>query len=74
MASTQRGSTHVQCSEHELQQVGDQTHPPTLEPLLEYYATLKTGDPRYAWLDGIVAVAQGKVATQRVDYRVYQVR
>lgn len=33
----------------------------------------ETGDPRYAWLNGIAALAQGKVAPQRVDYRVYQV-
>jgi hypothetical protein len=30
----------------------------------------ETGDPRYAWLNGVVAVAQGKIAPQRVDYRV----
>jgi hypothetical protein len=36
--------------------------------------SFETGDPRYAWLNGIVAVAQGKVAPQRVDYRVYQLR
>ncbi len=34
----------------------------------------ETGDPRYAWLNGIVALGQGKVGPQRVDYRVYQVR
>jgi feruloyl esterase len=34
----------------------------------------ETGDPRYAWLNRVVAVAQGKVAPQRVDYRVYQLR
>jgi hypothetical protein len=34
----------------------------------------ETGDPRYAWLNSVVAVAQGKVAPQRVDYRVYHLR
>jgi feruloyl esterase len=34
----------------------------------------ETGDPRYAWLNSVVAVAQGKVGPQRVDYRLYQLR
>ncbi len=34
----------------------------------------ETADPRYAWLNTIVALGQGKVGPQRVDYRVYQVR
>lgn len=34
----------------------------------------ETGDARYAWLNGVVAVAEGKLAAQRVDYRVYQLR
>lgn len=34
----------------------------------------ETGDERYAWLNGIVAIGQGKIAPNRVDYRVYQVR
>lgn len=33
----------------------------------------ETGDARYAWLNGIVAIGQGKIAPHRVDYRVYQV-
>ena len=33
----------------------------------------ETGDPRYAWLNGIVAIGQGKIAPGRVDYQVYQV-
>ncbi len=34
----------------------------------------ETGDARYAWLNGVVAVAEGKLSAQRVDYRVYQLR
>lgn len=34
----------------------------------------ETGDARYAWLNGVVAVGEGKIGPQRVDYRVYQVR
>ncbi len=34
----------------------------------------ETGDERYAWLNGIVAIGEGKVGPQRVDYRVYVVR
>jgi hypothetical protein len=34
----------------------------------------ETGDERYAWLNGIVAIGEGKIGQQRVDYRVYQVR
>ena len=33
----------------------------------------ETGDPRYAWMNRIFAIAQGKVGPLRVDYRVYQV-
>jgi hypothetical protein len=34
----------------------------------------ETGDARYAWLNGIVAIGQGKIAPNRVEYRVYSVR
>ena len=34
----------------------------------------ETGDERYAWLNRIVAVAEGRVALNAGDYRVYQVQ
>jgi hypothetical protein len=33
----------------------------------------ETGDPRYAWLNRIVAVAEGRVLPNAVEYRVYEV-
>jgi hypothetical protein len=33
----------------------------------------ETGDPRYAWLNSSVAVSQGRVLPNAVEYRVYQV-
>ena len=33
----------------------------------------ETGDPRYAWLNAIVAVAEGRGGPGFVEYRVYQV-
>jgi hypothetical protein len=33
----------------------------------------ETGDPRYAWLNRVVAVAEGRVLPGAVEYRVYQV-
>jgi hypothetical protein len=33
----------------------------------------ETGDPRYAWLNAVVAVAEGRVLPDAVEYRVYQV-
>jgi hypothetical protein len=33
----------------------------------------ETGDPRYAWLNSTVAVAEGRVLPNAVEYRVYQV-
>jgi hypothetical protein len=33
----------------------------------------ETGDPRYSWLNSVVAVAQGRVLRNAVEYRVYQV-
>ena len=33
----------------------------------------ETGDPRYAWLNSIVAVSQGRVLPNAVEYRVYEV-
>lgn len=32
----------------------------------------ETGDPRYAWLNSVVAVAEGRLRPQAVEYRVYQ--
>ena len=42
----------------------------------EYFMTnprFETGDDRYAWLNGLVCVAEGKRAEQGVAYRVYAV-
>lgn len=33
----------------------------------------ETGDARYAWLNRVVAVAEGRVIPSAVEYRVYQV-
>ena len=33
----------------------------------------ETGDSRYAWLNSVVAVAEGRVLPNAVEYRVYQV-
>ncbi len=33
---------------------------------------LETGDERYAWLNGIVAVAEGRVLPGAVEYRVFE--
>ena len=33
----------------------------------------ETGDPRYAWLNSIVAVSEGRVLPNAVEYRVFQV-
>jgi hypothetical protein len=33
----------------------------------------ETGDERYAWLNSIVAVAEGRAKTSAVEYRVYKV-
>jgi hypothetical protein len=41
-----------------------------------YFVTqprFETGDARYAWLNGIVAIGQGKIAPNRVEYRVYSI-
>lgn len=35
--------------------------------------TFETGDPRYAWLNAIVAVAEGRSGSGWVEYRVFQV-
>jgi hypothetical protein len=32
----------------------------------------ETGDPRYAWLNRIVCLAEGKVGPNKVTYRVYR--
>ena len=40
-----------------------------------YFATqprFETGDARYAWLNQVVAVAEGRVLPGAVEYRVYQ--
>lgn len=34
----------------------------------------ETGDPRYAWLNAVVAVAEGRVLPGAVEYRVFEVR
>jgi hypothetical protein len=34
----------------------------------------ETGDPRYAWLNGLFVVSQGRVGPSRVEYRVFEVR
>jgi hypothetical protein len=33
----------------------------------------ETGDPRYAWLNAVVAVGEGRVLPSAVEYRIYQV-
>ncbi len=33
----------------------------------------ETGDERYAWLNSIVAIGQGRTIPGAVEYRVYQV-
>jgi hypothetical protein len=33
----------------------------------------ETGDERYAWLNSVVAVAEGRALANAVEYRVYQV-
>lgn len=32
----------------------------------------ETGDPRYSWLNSVVAVAEGRICAGAVEYRVYQ--
>jgi hypothetical protein len=34
----------------------------------------ETGDPRYAWLNSVFIVSQGRVGPSRVEYRVFEVR
>ncbi len=34
----------------------------------------ETGDPRYAFLNGLFVVSQGRVGPLRVEYRVFEVR
>ena len=34
---------------------------------------MQTGDPRYAWVNNIVCVAQGRLRPGRVEYEVFQV-
>jgi hypothetical protein len=41
-----------------------------------YYMTqprFETGDPRYAWLNSAVCVAEGRILPNAVEYRVFQV-
>jgi hypothetical protein len=33
---------------------------------------MQTGDPRYRWVNNIIAVGQGRLAPGRVEYNVYQ--
>lgn len=42
----------------------------------QYFFTtprMQTGDPRYAWVNNIVCVAQGRLLANRVEYNVHQV-
>ena len=42
----------------------------------DYFMTaprFETGDERYAWLNSVIAVAEGRSAPNAVEYRVYQV-
>lgn len=42
----------------------------------EYFMTsprFETGDERYAWLNGLVTVAEGRITAEGVAYRVYAV-
>ena len=42
----------------------------------QYFFTaprMQTGDPRYAWVNNIICVGQGKLSKGRVDYDVYMV-
>ena len=34
---------------------------------------MQTGDPRYAWVNNIICVGQGRLQPGRVEYNVYQV-
>ena len=34
----------------------------------------ETGDPRYSWLNRVVAVAEGRILPNAVEYRVFEVR
>ncbi|MFQ5700188.1 MAG: DUF3237 domain-containing protein [Myxococcota bacterium] len=34
----------------------------------------ETGDPRYAWLNSVVAVGEGRVLPNAVEYRVFEVQ
>ena len=41
----------------------------------QYFFTtprMQTGDPRYAWVNNFICVAQGRMAPGRVEYNVYQ--
>ena len=42
----------------------------------QYFFTtprMQTGDPRYAWVNNIICVGQGRLRSGRVEYNVYQV-
>ena len=42
----------------------------------QYFFTqprMQTGDPRYAWVNNIVCIGEGRLRTGRVEYNVYQV-
>lgn len=42
-----------------------------------YFVTqprFETGDPRYAWLNDVMAVGEGRLRPNAVEYRVYQAR
>lgn len=42
----------------------------------EFFTTprIETGDPRYAWLNRLVCVAEGRIAPGGVEYRVFSLR
>ncbi len=31
----------------------------------------ETGDPRYAWLNGVVSAGEGRIAPGRIEYKIY---
>jgi hypothetical protein len=35
---------------------------------------IETGDPRYAWLNRVFLLSQGRLGPSRVEYRVFEVR
>ncbi|MEZ4548861.1 MAG: DUF3237 family protein [Thermodesulfobacteriota bacterium] len=31
----------------------------------------ETGDPRYAWLNGVVSAGEGRIVPGKVEYKIY---